>query len=56
MSGIDAPADAPIAGTESVVTEVRQPRLLRLTPDMLREMADRTAQSRERGREWNDEL
>jgi len=48
MSEIDTPADAPIAATELAATEVRRPRLLRLTPDMLREMADRTAQSRER--------
>src|SRR5262249_38896970 len=49
MSEIDRPADAPI-GSHGVgdVTEVRRPRLLQLNPDMLREMADRTEQSRER--------
>jgi len=60
MSEIDRPA----AATESVQTEIRRPRLLRLSPDMLREMAERTgAQKRRReylplphplshGRDW----
>jgi len=48
MSEVDKLADAPLAATELVVTEVGRPRLFRLNPDMLREMADRTEQSRER--------
>jgi len=41
MSEIDRPANAkPV--TESGLTEIRRPRLLRLSPDMLREMAERT--------------
>ena len=47
MSEIDTPADAPIAATELAATEVRRPRLLRLTPDMLREMAERTKRTKE---------
>jgi len=47
MSEIDRPADAPLADKELAVTEVGRPRLFRLNPDMLREMADRTEQSRE---------
>ena len=33
--------------TESVPTEIRGPRLLRLSPDMLREMAERTKRTKE---------
>jgi hypothetical protein len=46
MSEIDRPANAkPV--TESVLTEIRRPRLLRLSPDMLREMAERTKRTKE---------
>ena len=45
MSEIDRPA----AATESVQTEIRRPRLLRLSPDMLREMAERTERTKELG-------
>jgi hypothetical protein len=46
MSEIDRPAKAkPV--TESVLTEIRRPRLLRLSPDMLREMAERTKRTKE---------
>jgi len=45
MSEIDKPA----AATESVQTEIRRPRLLRLSPDMLREMAERTERTKELG-------
>ena len=43
MSEIDRPA----AATESVQTEIRRPRLLRLSPDMLRELAERTKRTKE---------
>jgi len=46
MSEIDRPANAkPV--TESVLPEIRRPRLLRLSPDMLREMAERTKRTKE---------
>jgi cold shock protein len=46
MSEIDRPANAkPV--TESVLTEIRRPRLLRLSPDMLRGMAERTKRTKE---------
>jgi hypothetical protein len=46
MSEIDRPANAkPV--TESVLTEIRRPRVLRLSPDMLREMAERTERTKE---------
>jgi hypothetical protein len=48
MSEIDRPANAkPV--TESALTEIRPPRLLRLSPDMLREMAERTRRTKELG-------
>jgi hypothetical protein len=40
MSEINRPANAPKAATE--LTEIRRPRLWRLSPEMLREMAERT--------------
>jgi hypothetical protein len=43
MSEIDRPA----AATESVQAEIRRPRLLRLSPDMLREMAELTERTKE---------
>jgi hypothetical protein len=45
MSEIDRPA----AATASVQTEIRRPRLLRLSPDMLHEMAERTERTKELG-------
>ena len=46
MSEIDRPTNAkPV--TESVLTEIRRPRLLRLSPDMLREMAERAKRTKE---------
>jgi len=42
MSEIDRPANGPKAATEVALTEIRRPRLWRLSPEMLREMAERT--------------
>jgi hypothetical protein len=42
MSEIDRPANAPKAATESAPTEIRRPRVWRLSPEMLREMGERT--------------
>jgi hypothetical protein len=48
MSEIDRPASAK-AAHGSALTEIRQPRLLRLDPDMLRDMAERTERAKELG-------
>jgi hypothetical protein len=48
MSEIDRPANAK-AAHGSALTEIRQPRLLRLDPDMLRDMAERTERAKELG-------
>jgi hypothetical protein len=46
MSEIDRPGNAK-AAKGSVLTEIRRPRLLRLDPDVLREMAERTERAKE---------
>jgi hypothetical protein len=42
MSEIERPANAPKAATEPAPTEIRRPRVWRLSPEMLREMGERT--------------
>jgi len=49
MSEIDRPANAPKATTELALTEIRRSRLLRLSPDMLREMAEWTEHTKKVG-------
>ena len=49
MSEIDRPANGPKAATEVALTEIRRPRLWRLSPEMLREMAERTEHTKELG-------
>jgi len=48
MREIDRPANAK-AAQGSALTEIRRPRLLRLDPDLLREMAERTERAKELG-------
>jgi hypothetical protein len=55
MSEIDRSANAkPV--TESVLTEIRRPRLLGLSPEMLREMAERTKRTKELDGSVREEL
>jgi hypothetical protein len=49
MSEIDRPANGPKAATEVALTEIRRPRLWRLSPEMLREMAERTEHTKKLG-------
>jgi hypothetical protein len=46
MSEIDGPGNAK-AAKGSVLPKIRRPRLLRLDPDVLREMAERTKLAKE---------
>jgi hypothetical protein len=48
MREIDRPANAK-AAQGSALTEIRRRRLLRLDPDLLREMAERTERAKELG-------
>jgi len=47
MSEINRPANAPKAATE--LTEIRRQRLWRLSPEMLREMTERTEHTKKLG-------
>ena len=49
MSEIDRPANVPKAAMELAPTEIRRPQLLRLSSDMLREMAERTERTKKLG-------